>query len=286
MRERHRVELERPWLAQKLVPRDRPGNGAAGILDVDDRLERGQPLTDRGHVLGPVDDLLSVDVPADCEQHLRVELTQPVDDAADAELGRARRPDRAEARRRQERDRRLRDVREVGDDTVAGADSEPLQAGARPCHLLAELAERELARLSGLGVGDDRDGVEILVAAEHVLGEVQRRAREPLRARHLARAEHPLVRGVRADAEVVPDRGPEALDVGHRPAPELVVAREVEPALETQPLDVPAHLESPAPVRRRRPDRLSLDHAATARPPRRGRVHVSAPVVRRPAGPA
>ncbi len=266
--ERHRVELERPRLAHELVPRDRPGDRAAGVLDVDDRLQRRQPLADRGDVLAAVDELLSVDVPADREQHLRVELAQPVDDAADAELRRARRPDCAEARRREERDRRLRDVRKVGDDAVAGADSEPFQAGARPCHLLAELAERELARLAGLGVGEDRGGVEILVAAEHVLGVVQRRAREPLRARHLARAEHPLVRGVRADSEVVPDRGPEALEVGHRPAPELVVAREVEPALGAQPLDVAAHLEPLAPVRRRRPDGLSLHHAAMPR--RRG----------------
>ena len=86
-----------------------------------------------------------------------LELREAVDDAARAELGRAARPDRAEARRRRERDQRLGDVRQVGDDAVARADAEPHEPGARARHLLAEVAERELGRLARLGVRDDRD---------------------------------------------------------------------------------------------------------------------------------
>ena len=97
-----------------------------------------------GHLLAAVDELVAPAVAGDGEQQLRLELAEPVEHAADAELRRAGRPDRAEARGREEGDERLRDVRQVRDDPVAGADSEPLQAGARARDLLAELAEREL----------------------------------------------------------------------------------------------------------------------------------------------
>ena len=225
-----------------------------------------------GHLLAAVDELVAPAVAGDREQHLRLELPEPVEHAAHAELRRARRPDRAEARGREEGDERLRDVRQVRDDPVAGPDAEPLQARARARDLLAELAERELRRLARLRVRDDGDRVHVLVAAEHVLGVVQPRAGEPLRAGHLARAEHALVRRVRADLEVVPDRRPEALEVGDRPAPERVVVREVEAALAAQPLEVAADLESLAHVRRRRPEDLPLDRrAAGERVARRSR---------------
>ena len=230
--ERQRVERERPPARRGARPtRPRPGSrraAAYGTSTTGSRL--GSPRGSRRR-LAPVDVLVAVAVAADREQHLRLELAEPVEDAADAELRRARRPDRAEARGREERDERLGDVREVGDDAVAGADAEPLQAGARARDLVAELAERQLDGLARLRVRDDRDGVDVLVAAEHVLGVVQPRAGEPLGAGHLARAEHALVRGVRADLEELPDRRPEALEVGDRPAPQLVVAREVEAAL-------------------------------------------------------
>ena len=42
--ERHRVERERPWLGEEIVPPDRVGKvvAAGDVRDVDDRLERGQ----------------------------------------------------------------------------------------------------------------------------------------------------------------------------------------------------------------------------------------------------
>ena len=106
---------------------------------------------------------------------------------------------------REEGDERLRDVREVGDHAVAGPDSHPLQTGSCARDLLAQLAERELAGLARLRVGDDRDGIEILVAADHVLCVVESRAREPLGAGHPIRPEHALVGCVRADLEEVPE---------------------------------------------------------------------------------
>jgi hypothetical protein len=243
---------------------------------VDDRLEAREPCADLGDLLAAVDQLLAVAVTGDGEEHFRLELPEPVEDAADAELGRTRRPDRAEARGREERDERLRDVRQVRDDPVTGTDAETLEAHAGASDLLPKIAERQLHRLARLRVRDDRDGVDVLVTAEHVLRVVQPCTREPLRAGHLARAEHPLVRGVRADLVEVPDRGPEGLEVGDRPAPELLVAGEVESALAAQPLEIAPELEALACVCRRLPQDVALREWPT-----RPRAHRRDPRLRR-----
>src|SRR5581483_3676144 len=229
VRERERLELERTRAVEELVPRERARNRvalAARVRHVDDRLEARQPFADGGNLLATVDVLLAPAVAGDREQDLRLELAEPVENAARAELGRTGGPDRTEARAREEGDERLGDVREVGDDAVARADSEPLESGPSARDLLAQLAEGELERPARLGARDDRDRVEVLVATDHVLGVVQTRTGEPLRARHPARAEHTVVRRVRANLVEVPDRRPEALEVRDRPASELLVVRE------------------------------------------------------------
>ena len=133
-----------------------------------------------------------------------------------------------------------------------------MQSGARTRDLLAEIAESQLDGVSRLRIGDDRNRLEVFVAAEHVLGEVQACAREPLGARHLARAEHALVRRVRADLEEVPDRCPERLEVGDGPLPELLVAGELESALGGKPLEVATEDEPLPGVLGRRPEHLAL----------------------------
>ena len=87
----------------------------------DRRRQARQRGADGGHLIGPVDRAVAVPVAVDREQHLRLDLAEPVDHAAGAELRRAARPDRAERRGRQERDHRLRHVREVGGHPVAAA---------------------------------------------------------------------------------------------------------------------------------------------------------------------
>ncbi len=159
-------------------------------------------------------------VAADGQHHLGLDLGEAVDDAARPELRRAGGPDGSQRRGGDERHERLGDVRHVGDDAVAGADPEPLQAGAGARHLLAQLAEGHLELRPGLGVGDHRHRVGVLVAADQMLGVVEPRAGEPHRARHLARGQHPLERGVGAELEEVPDRAPEALQILDRPSPQ------------------------------------------------------------------
>ncbi len=258
MVERERVELERPRLGHELVPLARVGQlvvRPADERDMDDGLDRRQLLADLGDLVAPVDEPVAVPVAGRREQHLRLELAEPVDDAAHAELRRRRRPDRAEARGREERDERLRNVREVADDAVAGADAEPLQSGAGARDLVAQLAVGELDRIARLRMRDDRDLVQVLVAADHVLRVVQRRAGEPHRSGHRVVAQHAFVRRVRADLEEVPERAPEALEIGHRPAVKLVVAGERETALVLEPLEQPAEL-GPR-IRGRRPEDIA-----------------------------
>jgi hypothetical protein len=74
---------------------------------VHDLLQARQARADLGDLLAAIDELLAVPVAGDREQHLGLELPEAVEDAAGAELGRTRRPDRAQARGREERDERL-----------------------------------------------------------------------------------------------------------------------------------------------------------------------------------
>ena len=62
-----------------------------------------------------------VAVAVDREQHLGLDLGEAVDHGRDAEVGRARRPDRADRGRGEEPDQRRGQVRHVGDDAVAAA---------------------------------------------------------------------------------------------------------------------------------------------------------------------
>ena len=199
--------------------RGRVGDAVLAVGHVDHVLERRQPGTDRLDVVAAVDVAVAPAVAADREQHLGLDLGEAVDDAACPELRRAARPDGAEAGRGGERDQRLGDVGQVGDDAVAGPDAEALEAGPGPRDLVAQLARRSArigSRVCERAMTATR--VEVLVGADQVLGVVERRAGEPAHARHLVRAQDLGVRRVRADLGELPDRGPEALEVRDRPA--------------------------------------------------------------------
>jgi hypothetical protein len=73
-----------------------------------DVLERRQPGHNPLHFRAPVKRLAGVAVAVDAEHQLRCQLREPVEHAARAEIGTAPRPDRADARRREHRDDRIR----------------------------------------------------------------------------------------------------------------------------------------------------------------------------------
>jgi hypothetical protein len=160
--ERDGVELERPRLGEELVPAERGRQrvvGAARVRHVDDVLERGQPGPNRADLLAAVDMPVAPAVAGDREKDGRLELAEPVEDAAGPELGRARRPDSAEAGGGEEGDERLGDVREVRDDPVAPTDAEPLEPrGLSPARAGRRTSARTVARLRAR---DDRDRVDV-----------------------------------------------------------------------------------------------------------------------------
>ncbi len=125
-----------------------------------DVLDRRQLREDAAHDVEAVEVLAPVPVAVDREQHLRLDLGEAVDHAARPELGRGARPDRADARRREERDQCLGDVRHVGDDAIAAAHAERAQPGRGAGDFGGQLASGELGgwfRFAQLRAVQDRD---------------------------------------------------------------------------------------------------------------------------------
>ncbi|GAA4992378.1 hypothetical protein GCM10025734_20390 [Kitasatospora paranensis] len=105
------------------------GGGGAQQRDVHHGVHGRQLAAEFGDDVGAVVVLAAVVVPVDGEQDDRLDLLEPVEDAAGAEVGGAGRPDGADGGGREERDDRLRDVREVRADPVAGADAAGPEGG-------------------------------------------------------------------------------------------------------------------------------------------------------------
>ena len=189
----------------------------------------------------PIERLAAVAIAVDGEQHLRLDLLEPVHDRAGAHVRRAARPDRAEARHREERDHGLRDVRHVGGDAVARFHAEIAQRCRDRGDLPLELGPGHLGRAARLRAGDDRRAIRHTVQ-ESVLGVVEARALEPLRAGHPVLVEHPRVGSGRLDAEELPHRRPEVLEPLHRPAVQGLVVVEAQALRVREPAHVAREL--------------------------------------------
>ena len=267
MVEGHRLEVELgpgPVLQQPL-----PGDGAVAVgrrslpargADQDGGLEGGEPPPDLGQGVAPVVPGAVVAVAVDRHQHLGLDLGEAVDHAGDAELRGAARPDGADAGRGQHGDHGLGHVGQVGDHPVALGHPEPAQPGRGRRHPPAQLGVADRAQLAAL-VAEQQRRV-LVVAAQRQLGVVEGRPREPAGPGHA-----PLGQGRAgrrpADLEELPDRGPEPVQVVHRPAPQLVVGCEPQPSPVAQPVQVAGDDGALDPLRRRRPHRLD----AHQRPP-------------------
>jgi hypothetical protein len=110
----------------------------------------------------------------------RLDLGEAVDDAANAELGRAARPGGADARTAEEGRNRLGDVGEIGGDAIACHDACLAQGAGDSAGTCPQLAPRPITKRTQLGGMSDRHLV-VGAAAEDVLRVAEPRAGEPLR---------------------------------------------------------------------------------------------------------
>ena len=157
------LEAELGGLGEQLVPAARHQHR---VLD---RRDRGHDL---GHTLAAVEVAPAVAVALGGDQDLRLDLLEAVDDGGRSELGRAARPDGADARAGQERHDGLGHVRHVRRHAVAALHPESAQPGGAARHLIRELVPGQLAERLGLRGVHDR-GLPRPRPAEQVLGVVQ-----------------------------------------------------------------------------------------------------------------
>ncbi len=205
--------------------RQRGAPGFAQVRDHDDALDRGQRGDDLGDLVLDRNRLAVVPVAIDGEEHARLDLPEAVEHAAHAEIGRARRPHRAEAGAAQHRDDGLGHVGNVGGDTVARGDAVGLQrrrdAGGGGA---TSSALRNAARALVFAAEHERVGrTGRAIAREQVLGEIEAGVRKPSRAGHFVAVDERALAALADDAAEIPDRPPEWLALVVRPPPQRLV---------------------------------------------------------------
>ena len=210
MVEGHLLEWQLATLRHQLGPGDRVGNASFRPVEIGDHHGRRQARergADGGHLVGPVHVAAAIPIAVDREEHLRLDLAEPIHHAARAELWRAARPDGAERGRGQDRDRRLGYVRKVGRDAIPAADAQTNEARPRPGDRVAQVVGRHRDPTARLGAGDEHRLVAAAVhQAEAVLGPVQPGIGEPPGARHACVCQRRARIGRGANVEVRPDR--------------------------------------------------------------------------------
>src|SRR5229473_3452381 len=137
------------------------GQRSAGVevRHEDDGLQRRQLLDQVAHGLTPIVGLAAVAIAVHREEHFCIDLSEAIDDPHGPHVRRAARPDGAQARRREERRDRLRDVGQVRDHAVAGPDAKALERGRERADLRCQRGPRDLRARPRLGLEDDGGSV-------------------------------------------------------------------------------------------------------------------------------
>jgi hypothetical protein len=179
------------------------------------------------------------------DQHLGLDLPEAIEHRIGPHVGRADAPDPANAHHGEESDDRLRDVGQVGGHPVAWLQALRAQVQRQRGDLEPQLRPVQFALLPFFIAADQRLQAGRMGRAdmpEHLLRIVDLRAFEPCRSRHSAFGQHGAMRRRRLQLVIVPDALPERLQLGAGPAPQRVVAVELQAALRAQPVLVQADL--------------------------------------------
>ena len=221
--------------AQPLLERHRFRNvadiGPRIELRHDDHLaQRRQLLGNLAYSFERIVPVAVIAIAIGAEEHLRLDLSEALEHAFDAEIRRAGRPDDA--------------LRERGERQHAGFGD----IGNERCHPIARPQPERGERLRGaryiarqIGIADaplktglvpEDEGVAAVAAPQKVLREIEPRLGEPVRAGHLVAVDEHRRALARSDhAAEIPRVGPELLGMVDRPAVELGKAVGVQLAL-------------------------------------------------------
>ena len=159
------------------------------------RSTRGQALDDGGHLVEDRQRLAVVPVAVHGEEHARLDLAEAVEHALHAEIGRARRPHRAQARRAQHRHDGLGHVRNVRRDAIARPRFPGLQRRGHPRRRRHQFRMRDAADEPVLAAKHERiAGIVGRAAREQVFREIEARVRKPSGAGHARRGRRACAR--------------------------------------------------------------------------------------------
>ena len=167
--------------------------------------------------------LAVVPVPVDGEEHARLDLAEAIEHALHAEIRRARRPHRAQARRAEHRDDRLGHVRRRTPRPGRLPPHPALSARPRPA---TPPPPAPRARHAALALSSPRKTSASPLSSlapprEQILGEVEARVGKPASRRASASGRRACAAPRSADdAREIPERAPERLALVVRPAPE------------------------------------------------------------------
>ena len=229
-------------------PPESGGSGGVvppGSRDQVDQHHRGRAGQGGHHLVhhrGAGELLAAVPVTVAGDEHLRLDLGEPVDHAARAEIRRARRPDRAQARGGEQADDRLGHVRQQRRHPVAAANPQRAQATGHPRHLGGELSVAEAPGPASFGIKDYGRTVGIGPRGpQRVTGVVQGGAVEPPYVGHDRAGQGRSFAPFAEHLEVVPDRRPELPGLRHRPLPKILIAAQVQLVTVLQPAHEAGH---------------------------------------------
>jgi hypothetical protein len=219
-----RLELDRPGLEglDEVEERGADPGRRTQVVDHHALLHARQLFQHLRHLVLAVVFLAAIEVAVRAEEHLRLDLAEAIQHALHAEIRRAARPDRAQARGREQRRGAFGHVGQVPRHAVALLHARIRKRLRDPGDQVVELPLRELPLDAVFAAENDRRALAAL--AQQVLRVIEPRFGKPLRSGHPVRIEQRRPAALAQHGAEIPDPVPEGRRILHRPAVQLVEA--------------------------------------------------------------